>query len=283
MKKKNIRKLNLGFQTLLQCHVTYYVFCHVTITYFVEVFEDLSASFHSWIWRYSTGIWYTITFHATTISKNFSTPRQKKMSSDFELRKSTLHDVHLPTVNLESGSNVISYEGYLPYFHDTTDIASKMDWTLIYAKDTHVSPHNWQSVDSICKKIDYNIDSGLNIKTKVLNSRICAIQLDMFEKSSNINTYDNISVYPRHTWHKFESNETLVNTKTAQAPCILCTMQLTIWKIARMLTDTSNSLVSTRDATGITSKVTRTSAQTNRCNCSRLSSFILSIDHFFLI
>jgi hypothetical protein len=49
------------------------------------------------------------------------------MSSDFELRKSTLHDVHLPTVNLESGSNVISYEGFLPYFHDTTDIASKMD------------------------------------------------------------------------------------------------------------------------------------------------------------
>jgi len=56
LKKKNIRKLNLGFQTLLQCHVKYYVFCHVTITYFVEVFEDLSASLHRWIWRYSTGI-----------------------------------------------------------------------------------------------------------------------------------------------------------------------------------------------------------------------------------
>ena len=76
------------------------------------------------------------------------------MSSNFELRKSTLHDVHSPTRNFESGSNAISYEGYLPYFHDKTDIASKMGWTLIYTKDTHVSPHNWQSVGSIFKKID---------------------------------------------------------------------------------------------------------------------------------
>lgn len=157
------------------------------------MFEDLSASFHSWIWRYSTGIWYTITLHATTISKNFSTPRQKQMSSDFELRKSTLHDVHLPTVNLESGSNVISYEGFLPYFHDTTDIASKMDWTLIYAKDTHVSPHNWQSVDSICKQIDYNIDSGSNIKTKVLNSRICTIHVWKELEHKHIRQYLRIS------------------------------------------------------------------------------------------
>lgn len=60
-------------------------------------------------------------------------------------------------------------------------------------------------------------------------------------------------------------------------------MQLTIWEIARMCTDTSNSVISTRDATGITSKVTRMPAKTNRCNCSRLSSFIFSMDNFFLI
>lgn len=84
------------------------------------------------------------------------------MSSNFELRTSTLHDVHSPTVNLESGTNAISYKGYVPYHHDTTDTASKMGWTLIYTKDTHVSPHNWQSVGSICKKMKWNITSTVS-------------------------------------------------------------------------------------------------------------------------